>query len=200
MTREFLYEQYHIFKKSTAYIAKENNLPTKRIQYLMRKFNIERRSVKDAKRPIGSLNIQGHKWCPCCKKDKPFNEFSKGRKGQLDSYCKICCSKKAKKYIAGRNMKRQKTKVKLIEYFGDICADCKKNELPICMYTFHHHSESMKNPKYKQPAKVISLAQEELIKREKEKWIMLCMNCHSLRHSTFKLSAKKWLQRFHPQQ
>lgn len=77
-------------------------------------------------------------------------------------------------------MKRWKqAKVKAIEYKGNCCSDCKvKFDRPE-VYQFHHL-----NPKEKDVEWVkLKTRNWEKIVKELDKCILLCANCHIIRHS-----------------
>ena len=196
INKEFLHTQYIVLKKSGYQITKEFNLPDRIIYRKLRKFGIEPRPINVARIPNQSKNIPGHKWCSGCGQDLQFSNFSKNHRNRfgLDAYCKQCSSKKSKRYFSKRTKDRQLTKAKLIMEFGDKCVDCNTSNLPISSYTFHHHTERMNHKDYISPTKVITYQQADVILREKKKWVLLCANCHNLRHSSCKLSASELLQ------
>jgi len=73
--------------------------------------------------------------------------------------------------------RRDDKKSKLIEYFGNACHDC-KDSFPPCCYDFHHLDPS---------AKSFEIAPRldgniDTIMEEVKKCIMLCSNCHRIRH------------------
>lgn len=142
------------------------------------------------------INSETHKWCAGCKTSKPSENFSKNHRNRLglDAYCKQCMRTKSKKYTKNRTVKRQILKAKLVMEFGNKCSDCLVEDLPIASYVFHHHNEKMNSKTYKSPSSVITTPQWKNITKEKKKWIMLCSNCHSVRHSNYKFSASKLLQ------
>ena len=78
--------------------------------------------------------------------------------------------------IKNRN-KRDEKKRLLAEHFGDMCVDCGQS-FPICCYDYHH-----KNPEEKkfELGTRLWLSLDELIK-EGDKCVMLCSNCHRIRH------------------
>ena len=191
LTKQFLTNQYIILGKSGYQIAKEFKLPKYSIHNYLKKFDIKCRTIRESRQPKESKKLANQKWCNSCKLDKPFFDFAKNNKNwhKLDSFCRNCMSKKAKKYFPQRNKNRQNVKAKLVLEFGNFCSNCKVKNLPIACYTFHHHSEKMNGKNYKQVGLVLSSNDEKLILSEKSKWILLCSNCHNLFHSICKLNA-----------
>ena len=60
---------------------------------------------------------------------------------------------------------------------GGVCADCNKS-YPDCVYDFHHINPSEKDFKLS----AVRSMNYDLIDRELSKCIMLCPNCHRVRH------------------
>jgi predicted HNH restriction endonuclease len=98
-------------------------------------------------------------------------------------------SVKSKKHFGPRRERRQLTKAKLVLEFGNKCFDCKSFDLPIASFTFHHINERMNSRTYISPSDVITSTNVKVISQEKKKWILLCSNCHNVRHTDCKLSA-----------
>jgi len=74
--------------------------------------------------------------------------------------------------------KRKRLKKEAVEYAGSRCADCGQS-FPDCVYDFHHINDDKEGcvgtmTHNCRPWKVI---QEEL-----DKCVMLCANCHRMRH------------------
>lgn len=192
LTKQFLINQYIVLGKSGYRIAKELNIPKHTVDNAITKFSIIRRSLLVARLPKGSTGKTGFKWCPSCKKDKEVKYFSKGNnRFGLDAICKSCNSNRVRRYFPKRMKERRIIKTKLILEFGNKCSDCGAFDLPISAFVFHHHSEKMNNKEYISPSKVITTKNANLILKEKNKWILVCANCHSVRHSIYKLSATK---------
>jgi hypothetical protein len=73
------------------------------------------------------------------------------------------------RYEYARNRKRE-----IVSMFGNRCAICRTENLPISNYEFHHL-----NPKEKQyQISKILLWNWDIIKNELQKCIMICANCH----------------------
>ena len=112
--------------------------------------------------------------CPKCDTTKPLSEFYTRRGEQTHSYCKPCVNKQT--IDRQRNLKR-----KAIEYKGGFCQDCKGIFHP-AVYDFHHINPDEKD---------FSLAHHKALKwsdeitNELDKCILLCSNCHRLRHAKY---------------
>ena len=81
---------------------------------------------------------------------------------------------KHKLYVMRR---RDERKLKLVEHFDNKCSDC-GGIFPPCCYDFHHIDPSTKS---------FEIAPRldgnfETILKEAEKCIMICSNCHRIRH------------------
>ena len=84
---------------------------------------------------------------------------------------------KHREWIYNRRRERKK---QLIEKFGDKCADCGGSFHPAC-YDFHHV-----NPEDKGFEIAPGLDRNwEVILEEVEKTVMLCSNCHRIRHADY---------------
>lgn len=140
------------------------------------------------------------KACPQCKKNKDFEEFhrSSTRKDGVSSWCKKCEAKKArerrtpelkKRYRQNDEENRLKRKAALRKIADDAkgpCADCGIRYHP-CAMDFHHIDS---NTKHREVSKMIGLgASQENLRAEIAKCIVLCSNCHRVRH--FKENGKE---------
>ena len=87
------------------------------------------------------------------------------------------CSKR------GKQPYKQKRKRKSIEYKGGRCVDCVKQGrdgvFTDCAYCFHHTDPTEKEHNI---ARLMSHAWGKLITDELDKCVLLCLNCHSIRH------------------
>ncbi len=194
ITKTFLISQYTKLGKSGYKISKELGVPKYVIYNTIKKYNIKMRSLRASRQPKNSKKLSGYKWCPKCKTDKEFSEFHKHKRSWhgVCVYCKECASEIAPKYYIGKNKERQKTKAKLVLEFGNKCKECGLENLPIAAFSFHHHTEKMSDPNYKRITWVINSRNSEFINSEKIKWIMLCANCHNIKHSICKLTATQF--------
>lgn len=94
-----------------------------------------------------------------------LTEFSKS------SRCKKCA-------VLAVNKRRKKVKDLAVEYFDNKCHDCGKS-YPSPVYDFHHLNESNKDFSIGNKGYTRSW---DKIKKELKKCIMLCSNCHRIRH------------------
>jgi hypothetical protein len=119
------------------------------------------------------------KVCKYCGETKSEEEFypqqQKGNNGQvwkyLDCYCKPC--RNSYSYNRRKNMKD-----KAVEYKGGQCVDCGIKDISD-IFDFHHEDPSLKDFSIGKKANV----KFETIKKELDKCILLCSNCHRKRHA-----------------
>lgn len=113
------------------------------------------------------------KKCSKCQEEKPESEFHvKVKKtGQLQAYCKPCLYSIQKQRWKDR-------KVKAIEYKGGKCVDCNQT-YPAPVYQFHHLNPEEKEFSWNKGR----LMSWDKVKKELDKCVLLCANCHMLRHS-----------------
>jgi hypothetical protein len=110
------------------------------------------------------------KTCTKCNKLKFEDMFyTKGK--TLQAYCKECFNHYC--IVRWKNKK-----VKVIESLGNCCYDCKKTYPPE-VYQFHHINPSEKDFDWGK-MRQLSIAKME---KELSKCVLLCANCHILRHS-----------------
>ncbi|WKV17092.1 hypothetical protein [Salmonella phage PKM.Hi.22.6] len=127
------------------------------------------------------------KTCKICNVEKSLEEFvlngecKNGRSNQ----CKSCAAErsalwhqnnKVRRQIDARERKRA-SKLKAMEYMGNKCADCDGIFHP-AIYQFHHLDMTTKD---KNPSALFGMKWERL-QAELDKCVMLCANCHMLRH------------------
>lgn len=108
------------------------------------------------------------KECVKCKIEKPFNEFYKRKSKRTYSYCKPCFNS----YCVERWRKK---KIRAIEYMGGKCIDCKR-QYPYPVYDFHHLYD--KDYDWSK----LRLRAWTTIITELDKCVLLCSNCHRMRH------------------
>ncbi len=128
------------------------------------------------------------KTCTKCKLSKAvalFGVCSRNKDG-LDTLCKSCYNTRKRKWhltdsgVKAYNKARARAaekKIKAIEYKGGKCNDCGGVFHP-AVYEFHHISP---NEKEAEPATLRNYSWEKL-KKEIDKCVMLCANCHRIRH------------------
>jgi len=134
------------------------------------------------------------KVCSSCLRTLPLSSFSSDKKGKdgKGSYCKTCANTKAKEhrlerrkdpeYVKNHNAKiteiNKQNKRAAVEYFGGVCNDC-GGSFPDCVYDFHHLDMSTKEAN---PSKILRLKDRSKVISELNKCILLCANCHRIRH------------------
>lgn len=127
------------------------------------------------------------KICRVCKVEKPLTSYHPNKTCSFGvvGTCKVCSSERIKGWYADNRERRQevansynrKRKKKIVDHFGNKCHDC-ENVFPQYVYQFHHLDPSSKdvNPSY-----AITSNPNKMWK-ELEKCVMLCANCHMIRH------------------
>ena len=123
------------------------------------------------------------KLCPTCKEDKPFTLHA--------TSCRSCATKRSKEHYAKVkgdpelkakrrqqvNTQNRARKQQAIQYLGGCCADCKQ-VYHDSVYDFHHVDVASKEGN---PSKFIAGSWDKA-KEELDKCVLLCSNCHRLRH------------------
>jgi hypothetical protein len=116
------------------------------------------------------------KICTDCKIEKPLFEFysSKTHSQNVMCYCKECFNKRCIKRWIDR-------KIKAINYKGGCCEDCK---ISICnshyaIFEFHHLEPKEKDFDWTK----LRLKSWSKITFELDKCVLLCANCHRIRHT-----------------
>lgn len=129
------------------------------------------------------------KKCKRCGETKDVSEFysfykkSKADKNKKWKYYDSICKKCKGLYTAERS---KEIKQKAIEYLGGKCADCGIVDDP-CIYDFHHVDPSKKELAFgTRGGKTF-----EKLKKELDKCVLLCANCHRKRHSKLIQIASK---------
>jgi 5-methylcytosine-specific restriction endonuclease McrA len=129
---------------------------------------------------------EGKKYCPACEQLLDVASFTK--KGNA---CGPCANKRAKdwrlvhrqdpefvkkfnKRVTDKNKTR---KLEAIEFMGGACQDC-GGKFPPSVYDFHHVDMATKD---KNPSYVLKGGLEKA-KEELAKCVLLCSNCHRIRH------------------
>lgn len=119
------------------------------------------------------------KKCSKCGRELPLTEFHKNgfnKKGQQQyrGYCKSCANK--------RESERYYQKKEYIETFKEKCAKC--GDTRKYVLDFHHKEPSEKDFTIGQLKK----GSLDLIKKEVDKCVVLCANCHREFHHLEKIS------------
>ena len=130
------------------------------------------------------------KLCTKCKELKPLTLFGtriyKDRSYSKVYYrarCNPCRVKETQKAYTPevreyRKLKRQNKKKELVARFENKCLDC-QNTFPYYVYEFHHLEDTKKD------YSIGKILLDNHIKLENEisKCVMLCANCHKIRHN-----------------
>jgi hypothetical protein len=119
------------------------------------------------------------KLCKSCSTEKHREEFYKLSAPKYkkhwdvrDSLCKPCRLEYGVK-------RRQNTKKQAVEYMGGSCKDCGLKTDKYCVYDFHHLDPTKKDFAFADTALIL-----EKLKPELDKCVLLCSNCHRIRHYT----------------
>lgn len=115
------------------------------------------------------------KYCTSCKIVYGIKDFYKRRKGlDLSPYCKNCTRLNV--------LKRQRNVKKLaVNYLGGKCQKCGYNKC-IGALQFHHIDPTKKSKEYYN-MKLRTF--NDKFKKELNKCILLCANCHLEEHTTY---------------
>lgn len=128
-----------------------------------------------------------HKMCRKCLCSKPISEFHPNKACSLGvtGTCRECNRERINKWYKNNQLRRQEVaneanqrkKRMMVDHFGGKCHDC-GGSFPLCVYAFHHLDPSQKDYN---PSRAIQLGEEKMWK-ELDKCVMLCANCHMIRH------------------
>lgn len=149
---------------STWQIAKLNNTNQTNIRNILKRLGLKTKRK--------SNNELGVKTCPKCKITKQLNEFYQSSKSS--SFCKKCI-------LETNKNNRQKTKRIAIDYKGGKCINCGYNKCDAAL-EFHHINPEEKDKDYFNQKTGFT----ESLKKELDKCILLCANCHRELHSSLK--------------
>jgi len=145
--------------------------------------NIEKANKSGKNRHFGKDNtkwnngnrLKGNFPCPQCGKDRMCEKRDFGR------ICLDCHRNRESKF----NWNEWREKVKkiskefAIKYKGGKCEMCNVSDLPDCCYHFHH----LRDKEFSIGTKLNQKISEKIIK-ELDKCILLCANCHAIKHWT----------------
>ena len=116
------------------------------------------------------------KTCIDCKINKKLTEFytDKSHSGEVMCYCKSCFNKRCQQRWINR-------KLKAIDYKGGQCFDCKLQlqDSHYSVFEFHHLDPTSKEYNWTK----LRLTSWQKITHELDKCILLCANCHRIRHA-----------------
>lgn len=145
-------------------IAKELSVSASTVKYWLKKFNIK---------TIPRSEASDCRFCPRCKTEKLKTEFYNRRNGKGNSvYCKSCSN--------AQTVERQKRfKQQCVNWKGGECVGCGYNKCNNAL-DFHHLGQDKKEFSIAH-ARLTSF--NENIKRELDKCILVCSNCHREIHA-----------------
>lgn len=146
--------------------------------------NLQRRKYCLTCSPFGLHNtrkldnkLKGNKLCKRCNTVKKLTDFYKRRDGNdPSSYCKICTNK--------QTTERQRAfKEKCVKYKGGKCINCGYCKC-IGALEFHHLNPEEKDfsPSYARLRGVTNGELKDEVKKELDKCILVCANCHREEH------------------
>ena len=129
--------------------------------------------------------------CNVCSVEKSLTDFYPYKspwsgKPMWTRKCKVCQTeyrreRRAKERDKHNNdtlNRRRAIKEKAVEYKGGKCTDCQQ-VFPLCVYDFHHLDPSEKETN---PGNLFGRRWENVI-AELDKCVLLCANCHRIRHA-----------------
>lgn len=120
--------------------------------------------------------FEGMRTCTICGEMKPLEKFGlNGLPGKRRKYCRRCYKRKKRgKQNAGVGSRKHRA----VDLFGRKCADCGFVTDIDAVYEFHHTGPRLnKNT----PAKILRDTWRAFV-TESERLVMLCANCHRVRH------------------
>jgi predicted transcriptional regulator len=151
-------------------IANTLNLSQSSIKYWLKKYNLStNNSIYNTKKIV-----ENKKQCVVCNEYKCLNDFYKKSNNYHHSYCKKCSGV----YYVDR---LKDTKIKMIVYKGSQCVDCELHldDTHPNVFDFHHLDPTTKDPNFKR----IKFKSWDTISKELDQCVLLCSNCHRIRHS-----------------
>lgn len=122
------------------------------------------------------------KLCPKCDNHKKLSEFYNRNKITKYSYCKDCFNKICV-------LRWINVKIKAIEYKGNKCIDC-NIQYPYSVYDFHHLDPLQKDYDWNK----LRLKSWSNITKELDKCVLLCSNCHRIRHHNMRSNQESNLE------
>ena len=169
--KEELLKEYIELNYSTYEISDLTGKSQTTVRYWLKKYDISTnyKSFKD----IGLKEYGEFRFCPKCKKDVEIGNFYQ-RRGKENSsvYCKSCTSL--------QTLERQRRlKQELVDYKGGSCTKCGYNKY-VGALEFHHLDPTKRD---------FTIAHHKLtkfsdeIKKELDKCILVCANCHREIHN-----------------
>ena len=127
------------------------------------------------------------KFCNKCGILKTVSSYNKNKQCSLGvvGTCKSCENERVTQWYRDNRSRRQdaankrnrERKKLMAKHFGGCCKDCGVS-YPQYVYEFHHTDPKQKDVN---PSKALSWSEERMWK-ELNKCVMLCSNCHKIRH------------------
>lgn len=127
------------------------------------------------------------KVCRVCGKTKPISSYHPNKTCSLGvvGTCKPCSNERVNQWYKDNRSRRQKVtntknrakKDQAVALFGGACHDCNV-VYPSYVFQFHHLDPSQKDVN---PSHAMAHGEEKMW-RELSKCVMLCANCHIIRH------------------
>lgn len=100
------------------------------------------------------------------------------KKAYMKAYRQRNKEKLSAQGLINLRIRRKNNKEKAVAYFGNVCKHCKLETSHLCVYDFHHLDMSEKEA---DPGSLLHYSWDR-IKKELDKCIMLCANCHRIEH------------------
>ena len=150
-------------------IAVELDSSQSNVKYWLKKFGLKTNNL------LRNKTSYSEKFCPKCKTVKPLDEFyDRSNRESKGGYCKKCSNKYHQKRVC-------EVKIKMIHHKGGQCVDCglKLEDSHYSVFDFHHLDPNIKDSNFKR----IKFQNWEFIKNEIDKCVLLCSNCHRIRHA-----------------
>lgn len=134
---------------------------------------VDKHELKSRFTPFKKVNYGEFRFCPKCEKNHPIKQFYQKRgKPNSSSYCKDCTRLQTLERV-------RDFKIKMIEYKGGKCERCDYNKY-IGALEFHHLDPTKKDFNL---SSVKTKSFDDTIKKELDKCILVCSNCHKEIHS-----------------
>lgn len=151
-------------------IAEHFSCSQTNVRYWLAKYDLK--TEQNAK----ALYKKGLKYCPCCGEVKALTEFNKRtRNGVVKEYgavyCKDCTS-------AESSVRKYNFTQKCVDYKGGACEICGYDK-SIGALEFHHIDRATKKFEI---GKLTSKTFSDQVKKELDKCMLLCKNCHGEIH------------------
>lgn len=126
------------------------------------------------------------KICRVCNQEKEYSKFHLHKEcvGGVIGTCRDCTNKSKEGWlektrltrVAKQTKKNRDNKAYWVQEKGGKCADCQER-YPQCVYQFHH----VDGTKEANPSTVMNW-EFNRAKQEMDKCVLLCANCHMIRH------------------